>query len=380
MPPRGWLLAGWALLPVRAFLAVTFTFAGLQKLANPSFFSRTAAGGIYAQMLAAERTSPIRFLLSHLISHSTPLGYLMAFGELAVGLGMALGLWTRLAAAGGALIALSLFLTVSYTSNPYYLGSDIVFFFMFTPFVVAGAGGVLSLDAFIATRAAKVASVPSPTNVVVPFAQVQAACGFYDKGRCTAIPKRHCAPAGCPYLEGVRPTLLGGRPVDAVDRRAVVLGATAAATAATAAAALALADFGIGHALSSKGAGATTPTLPTGTTGATGSSGATGSGGATYVGPAADVPVGSSAQTTVPGSSDPAIVIHQPGGQFVAYDAICPHAGCTVGYQPSANVIACPCHGSQFQVSDGAVIVGPAEVGLTPLSITDTGGKLYLKA
>src|ERR1035441_6358681 len=37
-PVRAWELSEWALLPLRLFLGVTFTFAGLQKLANPNFF------------------------------------------------------------------------------------------------------------------------------------------------------------------------------------------------------------------------------------------------------------------------------------------------------------------------------------------------------
>jgi len=41
-------------------------------------------------------------------------------------------------------------------------------------------------------------------------------------------------------------------------------------------------------------------------------------------------------------------------------------------------VIVCPCHGSEFQVADGAVIVGPATVGLTSLSVKDSSGQLYV--
>ena len=53
----------------------------------------------------------------------------------------------------------------------------------------------------------------------------------------------------------------------------------------------------------------------------------------------------------------------------MAFDAICPHAGCTVAYQSAANIIACPCHGSEFNPSTGDVIHGPATRGLTPISV-----------
>ena len=66
--------------------------------------------------------------------------------------------------------------------------------------------------------------------------------------------------------------------------------------------------------------------------------------------------------------------------EFVAYDAVCPHMGCTVAYAPSAGLIACPCHGSQFALLTGQLIQGPAPHGLTPLDVVESSsGELYLK-
>ena len=78
----------------------------------------------------------------------------------------------------------------------------------------------------------------------------------------------------------------------------------------------------------------------------------------TAVGPATSVPVGGSAAFTDPATGDPALVIQQTAGEFVAFDAVCPHAGCTVAYQTAAQIIACPCHGSEFDPRTGAVIAG----------------------
>ena len=72
-------------------------------------------------------------------------------------------------------------------------------------------------------------------------------------------------------------------------------------------------------------------------------------------------------------------MIRPSSGTFVAFDAVCPHAGCTVGYDPSAKVIICPCHGSQFNASTGAVEVGPASTGLRKLGIAEgLNGQLYV--
>src|SRR6516164_2892426 len=146
-PPHARSMAGWALLPLRAFLGVTFVFAGLQKLANPAFFNAANPASIQAQLASARRASPIHSLIGPLTHVAVPVGLLIAFAELAIGLGTLLGLWARAAAIGGSVVAFLLFLTVSFHSHPYYTGSDIVFVFAWIPLILAGAGGVLSADA-----------------------------------------------------------------------------------------------------------------------------------------------------------------------------------------------------------------------------------------
>ena len=91
------------------------------------------------------------------------------------------------------------------------------------------------------------------------------------------------------------------------------------------------------------------------------------------------MPVGQAASFTDPATGDPSIVIRPSSGTFVAFDAVCPHAGCTVGYDPSAKLIICPCHGSQFNAGTGAVEVGPAPTGLKKLGIAEgPNGQLYV--
>jgi len=89
------------------------------------------------------------------------------------------------------------------------------------------------------------------------------------------------------------------------------------------------------------------------------------------IGPASDVPVGQAASFTDPATGDPSIVIQPRAGKFVAFDAVCPHTGCTVSYDPTAKLIVCPCHGSEFSASTGAVELGPAAAGLTRITIAE---------
>ena len=85
------------------------------------------------------------------------------------------------------------------------------------------------------------------------------------------------------------------------------------------------------------------------------------------------MPVGGAATFTDPATGDPGLVLQLTKGQFVAYDAVCPHAGCTVGYSQGAKLIVCPCHGSEFDPTTGAVISPPAPRGLTPIHLAVNG-------
>jgi thiosulfate dehydrogenase [quinone] large subunit len=123
----------WVLLPQRLFLGVTFTKAGVDKLTDPTFFDPASPTSMAGQIAAFRATSPIRPLLSVAASHPTAVGVLMALGEIAVGVATLLGVRVRLAAVGGALISLSLLLTVTWRTRPYYYGSDIVFLVCWLP-------------------------------------------------------------------------------------------------------------------------------------------------------------------------------------------------------------------------------------------------------
>ena len=197
------------------------------------------------------------------------------------------------------------------------------------------------------------------------------------------------------------PVALEGRPV---DRRAVVLGGAAAAGVAAIGVVSAGLAAGVGRLVGGAKAPASasaatlappvtpsTTTVPT-TTPTTGAPGAsttpstapttttappTAPAG-TAIGRASSVPVGSSAKFTAPGSGDPALLLHPSSGSFVAFDAVCPHAGCTVGYAPGADLIVCPCHGSEFNPRTGAVVQGPATRGLAPITVAEgSDGTLY---
>jgi cytochrome b6-f complex iron-sulfur subunit len=60
-------------------------------------------------------------------------------------------------------------------------------------------------------------------------------------------------------------------------------------------------------------------------------------------------------------------IVHEQEG-FYAVSAVCTHLGCITKWNPDADMIACPCHGSKFR-SDGTKIEGPAPRPLVHWSI-----------
>jgi Rieske Fe-S protein len=72
------------------------------------------------------------------------------------------------------------------------------------------------------------------------------------------------------------------------------------------------------------------------------------------------------------------VVVTQPNaGDYKAFSAICTHMGCLVS-TISNGTIDCPCHGSQYSISTGAVIAGPAPSPLPAESIKVSGSSIFL--
>ncbi|MFD0024998.1 DoxX family protein [Streptomyces sp. NPDC058382] len=140
-----------ALLPLRIFLGVTFVYAAIDKLTDSAFFHTTGAGSIGEMMSGVRDSAAIPGLVDLALKSPSGFGYAIAFGELAVGIGTLLGLWSRIAALGGALISLSLWLTVSWQAEPYYLGNDLAYLMAWLPLLLGGAP-TFSLDALRASR------------------------------------------------------------------------------------------------------------------------------------------------------------------------------------------------------------------------------------
>lgn len=314
--PRADRWTAYGTLPLRLFLGATFAYAGLQKISDPGFLQPGSSTYIGTQLQGFASHSPIGFLIQLL---ALPVPQLVGIGviavELAIGVLVLLGLATRWAAAGGALLSLVLFLTASWSVQPYFLGSDSIYAVAWITLVLVGDQGVLTVRPLIF-------GPPQP---------------------------------------GVR-----GRPATTdLNRRRLLFQIGGASVALIWA--LALLPRTRPSPLQSSSAGSTPAASPTPVASPTG----------TRIGALADLQSRGSLTFQDPTTGDPAVAISLSGGGVVAFDAVCTHAGCTVAYDPSLKLLGCPCHGAEFDPAQGAAVVGgPAPTPLTaiPLQVGTDGG------
>jgi len=261
---------GASLLPLRAFLGVTFAYAGIHKLSDPGFLHPGADTYIGDQLEGFSQGTPAGPLLEALaLPHPELAGLAVALTEIAIGLLAIVGCLTRVAAAAGLGLSAVLFLTASWHTTPYFLGSDIVFVFAWLPFALAGAAGQPALD--------------------------------HRRPRALRVRRRGRVPLPA------RGALLTRR---AAIRQA--LGLTAAATGVIAGVSV----LARGRLPSAASAGASAPRAA-----------------GTVVAESAALAPGAALPFANPADGSPALVIRSADGALTAFSATCTHGGCEVGWR-----------------------------------------------
>ncbi len=303
----------YATVPLRLFLGLTFVYAGVQKIADPGFLQPGASTYIGTQLQSFAAHSPIGFLID---VFALPAPQLTGIGvivtEIAVGLLVLSGIATRWAAAVGALVSFTFFLTASWMVQPYFLGSDSIYTVAWITLVLVGDQGVLTLRPWLFGPAAGVAGRPRVTDLSRRRLLVQ----------------------------------MGGAAVGAVWLLAVMPRSKTPATS--------------GQTTTSPGSTPTPQASPTPVASPTG----------TRVGALSQLQAQGYLDFQDPASGDPAIAVAIPGGAVVAFDAVCTHAGCQTSYDPTQKLIVCPCHGGVFDPArNAAVVAGPPPTPLAPIKV-----------
>jgi thiosulfate dehydrogenase (quinone) large subunit len=356
-----------ALLPLRFFFGVTFLYAGIDKLIDPSFFDPSSPTSIMAQMAVFTRVSPLAPLVKIGEPYALLLGLLIAIAEIGIGLGALTGLAFRVAAAGGAALSLLFFLTASWSTHPYYFGPDLPYAAGWVALALAGHGGLL---------------VPRRVR---------------ELGRSSGPVTDRRAARATPTAAGRAPRPVGGLEVDeggVLTRRTLIqVGLLAGAALAVGAASMPLRLLRGGEAGTGSLGGATPAPGASPTPGSSAASSAPASsapGGGVAVATVSDLANADAVAFTVPASApaplpagDPGVIVKLADGSYVAFDAVCTHEGCTVEWDAADAVLLCPCHGAAFDpANNAAVLQGPTRQPLAalPLVVDTATGTISLQA
>src|SRR5215470_11774537 len=74
------------------------------------------------------------------------------------------------------------------------------------------------------------------------------------------------------------------------------------------------------------------------------------------------------------------VAVARTGGYLHAFDDTCTHRGCSLAKGKLDNTtVTCPCHGSQFDVTSGAVLRGPAQKPVRSRSVQVEGDDLVVE-
>ncbi len=388
---------GWIVVPLRLFLGVTFVYAGIQKLTDPQYFNPNARAYIGHQIAAFATGSPLHnFLVNVALPWATLFGAFVVLGELAIGLCVLLGLLLRPAAFFGLLLNLVFFLSADWRIFPYFYGSDIVFVFCWLTLLIAGPMNQVlpALDIRVVTSLIERAD-PARQQMVATICAIvfgvkiglvaPAESQPEQTGQRPAIAQPQFRPQFRSPHQQTQPQSQSQYKTWQLDqarqqsRRNFVWGTLSGGTAMLVLAWLfeTLRPPSSSTASSLSSSTAVTSTIGSPVADST-PNGALPNGVITRI---SDVPTNSSVNFTLPSNGDPALLIHLSNGQFVAYDAVCTHAGCPVDYDPSSHDLICPCHGAAFDpAKSAAVLNGPAQTPLTgvPIKVDQNAGTISL--
>jgi Rieske Fe-S protein len=78
--------------------------------------------------------------------------------------------------------------------------------------------------------------------------------------------------------------------------------------------------------------------------------------------------------TSVAGIS--AILFRSSEDKVYALSRICTHEGCSVDFDMNQNRLICPCHGANYEASDGSVISGPTTKSLAKIKVAIQDGNI----
>jgi thiosulfate dehydrogenase [quinone] large subunit len=311
---ESWRAMAWPMRILRAFLGGTFVFAGAQKVLDPNFLRPGGADYVGRQLQGFAHGTPLAPLMELLARHAVLAGVGIALVETAIGIAVLLGVLLPAAAFGGFLVNAALFLSATWHVHPYFLGSDSIYAVAWLALLIESWPRASPLEVRTRSRRAPPAPTGADRRTVLRVGAVAVlALGVDGIARA---------------LRGPVP-LTGGFKAAAVSPGTATRGPTQGPATAS-----------------------PSPTQ-----------------GGSVIASLDGLPVGRAVGFQDP-QLGPAALVRLSNDQVVAYSRICTHAGCLVGYDASAELLVCPCHGAEFDPSRGAQpVAGPAPTPLQRIAV-----------
>jgi thiosulfate dehydrogenase [quinone] large subunit len=308
---------------LRAFLGVTFVFAGIQKFMDRNFLRAGSPDYIGSQLRAFARGSPIHFLLAAAMHVPVLTGIAVALVEVAVGIGTLLGVGAFGAAAIALCISLALFLSATWHVHPYFLGSDSIYAVAWLAYLV----GLL--------QAREERRRALRTQTARGSRRARASMDGREELRRREFIRAGVVGAATVALAGMG-VILRGRPA------------------------------GAGAAARRRAGNLASEPPPTSQPSSTQAPGAQG----TPIASLDSIPVGGAVDFSDP-ALGPSVLVRLSGNRVAAFSRTCTHAGCLVQYDQGSHILYCPCHGAEFDPArDAEPIAGPAPFPLSPIRVT----------
>ncbi|PZS00504.1 MAG: hypothetical protein DLM69_06355, partial [Candidatus Chloroheliales bacterium] len=318
--------------------------------------------------------SPISFLLTSIaIPNASLFGIMISLTELIVGVLVILGLFTRLAALVGLLLNTTLWLTASWGQQPFYTGWDLPYMFGWLTLLLAGAGP-FSLDQRLMARS------------FGPLTVSEERRNFLVRGGATVGVLLALAIGGGVAITGLLSrggsSSSGGNPATGGQGGSGTQPAVPSPTQTGSSGATPQGGAAGTPASSPAGSGNIQPeSTPAGGPTDTPLAAATAlPAGGVAIAKISDIPAGNGARFVNPTTQEDAWVIHLSSGDFVAFSAICTHAGCSVNYNSGQKLFICPCHGSEYDPANNAAVVrrpAPKPLAKIQIRVDQASGNIY---
>ena len=149
-----WRAQSWAIRVLRAWLSLTWIYAGWDKATDPGFLTKGESGFIGDQLIGFSTNSPVGWLFNNLSDHAIAVGIFVIFSEFAVGIATLLWIAPTSAAFGGFLTSIILWLASTFYVSPFFLASNTAYAILWLVYFLTLVGNRRTVDIALDRRGA----------------------------------------------------------------------------------------------------------------------------------------------------------------------------------------------------------------------------------